>query len=943
MSRKAVAAGLLLTALCLLPAAAEEVDLSAVRSFDDCDRIVDLHPDSFRAHRCYRLLSRKTGQHAEAIRRLEARRSVRPGNGLIPLMLASIRYDSGDPDRALVEMGDGIRLLESAGRTRDEIEARLRMRFMLATRGDLAAADAELERAAAVAETLDDERIRVAILIIQAERARERGDDGLALSLFLQVEQRLGPDGSPNQRAITYSRIGGVYLTLNRYEPAMRYFEREIALRRELGDRYAEAISMDNYLRCLFYTGRTPAAELRPMIERSVETARELGNGPIEAAMLRMLSEIESDQAARIDLLTRSAELARRLRLNGELSLSLTLLAEATLSTDTETAFEHIENATRLAKTRGYSPRWAHALAIKAHMRRQIGPREDALADSLAALDAVEMLRTLHSDDEVRTTHFERWSGVYYSAAAYILGDPRGLPDDEAMEAAHRVIERMRSRRLLDHLDRTRSATVSGAAPELEARRRAALNQIALIQRDLLDPELENDARERLLADLTQRELDEREARALLVREDPRFARLEQPEIPELKQLRQSLSPGQAVLSYQLFRADTSALLVHTAGESRVYPMPTRDEAEAAVRLYIGSLERRDELEGELAARLHGMLLADALDDLPGEVTRLLIVPDGPLQRLPFHALREGPESAPLARRYAIGVAPSISTWMRLRNTPSEAGNAVLALADPELRAEQSETSSLRAWSLDRVGGLGSLPHARREAAAAVRRLGSGSELHTGASASEHLIKTEDLTGFRMIHFAAHALLDDSHPERASLLLTPGDPGEDGLLQVREIVELGLDGQVVVLAACKSAAGREVMGEGVVGLSHAFFQAGARAVIGGLWPLRDDETERLIDGMYAELARGASVVDALGAARRRALDAGEPAAAWSGVVVIGDGDYVPLPGGSAAGKARRIIGAGLLLVVALGLFLLSRRRGTQRFSAVASNNPLNSP
>ncbi len=943
MNRPAPAAGLLLAALCLLPAAAQEIDLSSVQGFDDCDRIVDLHPDSFRAHRCYRLFSRKTGQHAEAIRRLEARRAVRPDNGLIPMMLASIRYDSGDPDRALIEMAEGIRLLEASGATQDEVEARLRMRYLLATRGDMAAADAELERAAAAAETLDNERVKVAILIIQAERARERGDDGLALSLLLQLEQRLGPDGSPNQRAITYARIGGIYLTLNRYEPAIRYFEREIALRQEMGDRYAEAISMDNYLRCLFYLGRTPAAELRPLIERSLATSRELGNGAIEAAMLRMLSELERDPEVRIDLLTRSSELARRLRLNGELSLSLTLLADATLSTDPQQAFEHVENATRLAKTRGYSPRWAHALAIKAHMRRRVGPREEALTDSFAALDAVEMLRTLQSDDEVRTTHFERWSGVYYSAAAYILGDAASPPGDDALEAAHRVIERMRSRRLLDHLDRTRSATVSGAAPELEARRKLALSQIALIQRDLLDPELDNEARERLLDDLSLRELDEREARALLVREDPRFARLEQPEVPSLEQLRRSLAPGQAVLSYQLYLPGTSLLLVHTAERSRVYPMPTRDEVEAAVRLYIGALERRDELEGELAAQLHRMLLAEALEDLPAEVTRLSIVPDGPLQRLPFHALREAQGSDPLARRYSIGVVPSISTWMRLRNTPTEAGNAVLALADPELPVEESETSSLRAWSLDQVGGLGALPHARREAAAAVRRLGSGSELHTGAAASEHLIKTEDLTGFRMLHFAAHALLDDAHPERASLLLTPGAPGEDGLLQVREIVELNLQGQVVVLAACKSAAGREVMGEGVVGLSHAFFQAGARAVIGGLWPLRDDETERLIDRMYAELARGASVVEALGAARRRALQDGEPAAAWSGVVVIGDGDYVPLPGGSTAGKARRVIGAGLLLLVALGLFLLSRRRGAQRFAAVASNNPLNSP
>ncbi len=169
-----------------------------------------------------------------------------------------------------------------------------------------------------------------------------------------------------------------------------------------------------------------------------------------------------------------------------------------------------------------------------------------------------------------------------------------------------------------------------------------------------------------------------------------------------------------------------------------------------------------------------------------------------------------------------------------------------------------------------------------------------------------------------MLHFAAHALLDEDKPERTSILLAPGEGGDDGLLQFREIVNLDLDGQVVVLSACRSATGKEIRGEGVMGLAHAFFQAGARAVIGGLWPLRDDEAERLMRQIYRELDRGASLSEAMAHTRRAEAKRGIPAAAWAGLVVMGDGDYAPFDDGSRAGNVWIPIAAagafGLLVV-----------------------------
>ena len=143
-----------------------------------------------------------------------------------------------------------------------------------------------------------------------------------------------------------------------------------------------------------------------------------------------------------------------------------------------------------------------------------------------------------------------------------------------------------------------------------------------------------------------------------------------------------------------------------------------------------------------------------------------------------------------------------------------------------------------------------------------------------------------------MIHFAAHAVVDEERPGRSAILLAPGGPGEDGLLQMREVAALALEGRAVVLAACSSSRGTVLPGEGVLGLGRAFFQAGARSVLGTLWPLRDDESAAFYSAFYRSLGTGASLGAAFAAARRERITAGDPTAAWAGHVLLGDDSMV---------------------------------------------------
>ncbi len=211
--------------------------------------------------------------------------------------------------------------------------------------------------------------------------------------------------------------------------------------------------------------------------------------------------------------------------------------------------------------------------------------------------------------------------------------------------------------------------------------------------------------------------------------------------------------------------------------------------------------------------------------------------------------------------------------------------------------ASRSEPAAERAVIFRGPVRLGPLPHARREGKAAVRHLDAGSLLRLGAEASEGFFKSTDLKRFAILHFATHAVLDEDHPDRSGVLLTAAPDAEDGILQLREIVPLDLDGRVVVLSSCRSASGTVLRGEGVLGLARAFFQAGAHTVVASLWPLRDDDGAALFDRFYEHLGQGESVAAALRAAQRERAEEGAPAYAWAGLVVLGDGEIVPLPGG----------------------------------------------
>jgi hypothetical protein len=195
-----------------------------------------------------------------------------------------------------------------------------------------------------------------------------------------------------------------------------------------------------------------------------------------------------------------------------------------------------------------------------------------------------------------------------------------------------------------------------------------------------------------------------------------------------------------------------------------------------------------------------------------------------------------------------------------------------------------------------------------------------GSEIVTGAPFSDTaLMARTDLRSYRVIHFATHGLVTAPRPEcpaRPALLTSFGDAQSDGLLSFREIFDLGLDADTIILSACDTAgtataaatrdAGIATGGNFALdGLVRAFVGAGARAVIASHWPVPDnyDATKTLISGLFSDAGR-ISVGEALRASQVRLMDNADTSHPyyWSGFAIVGDAAK-PLTGAQLGGTA----------------------------------------
>jgi CHAT domain-containing protein len=304
------------------------------------------------------------------------------------------------------------------------------------------------------------------------------------------------------------------------------------------------------------------------------------------------------------------------------------------------------------------------------------------------------------------------------------------------------------------------------------------------------------------------------------------------------------------------------------------------------------------------AMALHAALLGRATaTGLLSGADHLILVPDGALQRLPPHVLRDA-GGAWLIARHAVTVAPSVAAAAAAR-TPSAADSAAplgfLGVADPVFDGYARAEAAVLSPQLRRsLAALEPLPETARQVREMAQELGAPGPSRTllREQATERALHDAAPGQFRVIALASHAVMAGQLPGLAepAVILTPTRDGPpfEGLLTASDVAAMTLDADLVVLSACNTAApDGGPYTEGLSGLARAFLQAGARALLVSHWSVEVTETAALLEAFVKALQahprpRRAEALQAAMISRAvRGRDSVEPPALWAAFVVVG--------------------------------------------------------
>jgi len=270
-------------------------------------------------------------------------------------------------------------------------------------------------------------------------------------------------------------------------------------------------------------------------------------------------------------------------------------------------------------------------------------------------------------------------------------------------------------------------------------------------------------------------------------------------------------------------------------------------------------------------AALSKMLLGPIGSELKNK--RLLIVAEGVLQYVPFAALVDPEDATPLIVKHEIVTLPSASVLGVLRQETKErqpAPKSIAVFADPvfdEHDARLSGESQVAAHAdVDEArevkrsaeeSGLSGFPRLRfsREEANQIMKFASRNNSLEALdfSASRAAATSSELQNYRIVHFATHGIINSRHAELSGVVLSLVDQNgkpQNGFLRLYDIYNMNLKADLVVLSACQTALGRDIKGEGLIGLTRAFMYGGATRVVASLWQTDDRGSAVLMSKFY---------------------------------------------------------------------------------------------
>lgn len=790
------------------------------------------------------------------------------GIGRVQLLL-------GDNEQGLSTSSSAIEVLQQIAKPNWHL--RQEAAFAMHNRGRALRSLQRLDEALAA---LEESRKLFQALGDSSGQSRALSDIGLVVSLMgdhrasldyyrqaLKLSQR-----DPRQRAAVLDLIGRAYAQINDFDLAQSYFKNALALSRQTQYHRTTAYTL-NDLGSLMVQWKKPKTALKLYAEALAELEKyepDDGDGIAETQSYLADAQRASgnyDRAIRnygqaVSFQARAGDVL------GEAFTRLSLGRAAIGLQDRALALESLIRATALYHQ--VHERIGEATA-RVEMGRIYGEQgEDARAREQveAAIVLAEEVRALTPGSRLRTAYFASLEEMYRLEMDLLLKqDP--VPEAE-QRIAFDTLQHAQSRALIDALAGKTDGEDFSCRPDLASSRDELLAKLKQQNQRMqyLRSRSKKAAVEELFVDIKRAETSLEEVEAQCRDEQPRREMLSAGAI-SLSEVQQQILDGQSAL-LQFYLSDPhSYVWIVTPSAVRMERLPSKQWLERRVRRVLAFGEAgawTSVQEAGLAALSEKLLPVLALP----EIRRWIVVPDGALHSFPFSLL-----TGKAAKEIEIVKIPSASAIRAIRRSRDAATLPPVELAlfaDPVFDPQDSRVRGSKAP----LSGSPQAPAALRRGATTrgsyARLLYSEQEarlisslvppdqrvLRRDFDARLDAVTGDTLNRFRMVHFATHSVVDESHPDLSGVvfsLVARNGRRIPGYLFLKDIYRMKLRSDLVVLSSCVSAAGSQQTGEGPMSLARGFLYAGSKAVIASLWEVDDEITAQLMGAFYRHMLK----------------------------------------------------------------------------------------
>jgi CHAT domain-containing protein/tetratricopeptide (TPR) repeat protein len=634
------------------------------------------------------------------------------------------------------------------------------------------------------------------------------------------------------------NNLGDAYASLGEWEKAREYSEQSLELHRKLGEKTKEATALNNIAVAHLRLGKTD--KTFEYLGQALAIAKEINHTGLETSFLTNQSFVyllkgEAERAR--DVAQQALELlGDRAVIEAETRFALGS-AYRSLG-NYEAARAELTRAHDLNRDRGEKSREAEVILELARLEKDRGDLAGALSWVQKSVEIIESLRSRVVSQDLRAAFLASKQAHYELSIDILMALHAAEPGEGHAAEALRVSEQARARSLLE-----------------------------ILQEEGADLRLQESS--------------------------SRYQSLTRPRLLHVEEIQTQILAGGALFLEYALGTERSYLWAVTPDSVESFNLPARDLIEEAARRYYDLLTARNQpgpgeesleqtrgrfkrLDAEAetaAAELSGMILGPVrhlLKDQP-----LLVVADGALQYIPFAALPLPGTTSRLIQNHEVVHLPSASVLAELRSEARDrpaASRTLAVLADPVFQKEDERLAQALGHTRDaiarsathrdgteREGETGPASFLRlrfsRDEALAIASLLPPDQTFTalGLDASRATAVSGRLADYRNVHFATHGVIDSNHPERSGLVLSlfneRGEP-VDGFLRLADIYGLELRADLVVLSACRTALGKEIRGEGLVGLTRGFMYAGTSRVLATLWSVDDRATADFMKHFY---------------------------------------------------------------------------------------------